>query len=370
MKGFDFVKRLVGSLLLVSMFLTGCSLSEKEEVAAPDNLALKETMFASFQSPPSQMTIGMIGDILLHHPLYTYDDYAYSFEEVKAPLEEIDFLLANQESMPSGDLYPYSGYPAFNSPAHIIDGLKNVGVDMVSIANNHTLDRSEKGILAAIDNIKSYDMPYVGAYTSNKDQNEPRIVTVNGITLGILAYTYGTNGIPTPEGKDYLVARIDPERISREVAEMKELVDVTVVSMHWGNEYELTPNQSQTDLAQVVADAGGDIIFGHHPHVLQQFNKLTGKNGNDTHVFYSLGNFYSGQSFDYTDIGGIARLTIEKNTNIDDTPVTIHQNSFYPTAVIIDDKGIFKVVPLLSVEKDKIVTNDWVLKHMNAVMFE
>ena len=362
------MNRPVVFLLLFSMILTGCSPSEVKQVIVPDDFAEKETLFANYDGPPSRMTIGMIGDILLHDPLYTYEDYANSFEEVKAPLKEIDFLLANQESMPAGDLFPYSGYPTFNSPAHIIDGLKNVGVDMVSIANNHTLDRSEKGILAAIENIKLYDMPYVGAYTSEKDQNEPRIVTVNGITLGILAYTYGTNGILTPDGKDYLVARIDPDRISREVAELKELVDVTVVSMHWGNEYELTPNESQIDLAQVVADAGGDIIFGHHPHVLQQFDKLTGINGNDTHVFYSLGNFYSGQSIEYTDIGGIARLTIEKNMNpdLEGNPIKIRDASFYPTAVIEGEQGIFKVVPLISVENDKIVTNDWVLNHMKV----
>ena len=370
MGAWDNMNRLVMFVLLFSMVLTGCSLSEKKQVSIPDDFPEMVATFADYHAPPSQMTIGMIGDILLHNPLYTYEDYAYSFEEVKAPLEEIDFLLANQESMPAGDLFPYSGYPAFNSPAHIIEGLKNVGVDMVSIANNHTLDRSEKGILAAIENIKSYDMPYVGAYTSEKDQNEPRIMTVNGITLGILAYTYGTNGIPTPVGKDYLVARIDPDRISREVAELKKLVDVAVVSMHWGNEYELTPNESQVDLAQVVADAGGDIIFGHHPHVLQPFDKLTGINGNDTHVFYSLGNFYSGQKFEYTDIGGIARLTIEKNPNAAGNPISIHDASFHPTAVSKDKQGIFKVVPLISVENDKIVTNDWVLDHMKATMFK
>ena len=370
MEALDYMNRLVMFLLLFSMILTGCSLSEKGQVIVTDVFAEKETSFATYNGPPSRITIGMIGDILLHDPLYTYEDYADSFEEVKAPLEEIDFLLANQESMPAGDLFPYSGYPTFNSPAHIIEGLKNVGVDMVSIANNHTLDQREKGVLAAIENFKSYDMPYVGAYTSEEDQNEPRVVTVNGITLGVLAYTYGTNGIPTPDGKDYLVARIDPDRISREVAELKELVDVAVVSMHWGNEYELSPNESQIELAQVVADAGGDIIFGHHPHVLQQFDRLTGKNGHDTHVFYSLGNFYSGQSFDYTDIGGIARLTIEKNMGSDGVPITIRDASFYPTAVSQDEQGIFKVVPLIAVENDKIVTNDWVLDHMKAVMFE
>ena len=354
-------------LLLGVLFLSGCSFAEKEEVIAPEDFPEKIASFDVYDSPPARMTIGMIGDILLHDPLYTYDDYAYSFEEVKAPMEKIDFLLANQESMPAGKPFTYSGYPAFNSPAHIIEGLQNVGVDMVSIANNHTLDRGEKGVLAAIDNIKSYGMPYVGAYLSEDDQNDFRIVTVNDITLGILAYTYGTNGIPTPKGKDYLVARIDPERITREIQELKELVDVTVVSMHWGNEYELSPHQSQIDLAQVIADAGGDIIFGHHPHVVQKFDRLTGQSGNETHVLYSLGNFYSGQKFEYTDIGGIGQFTIEKNR---DDEISIRQPSFYPTAVVKDKKGIFKVVPLQSVENDKIVTHDWVLDHMEANDFE
>jgi acyl CoA:acetate/3-ketoacid CoA transferase alpha subunit len=356
-------------IFVVLLFLAGCSLPGKEEVRVPDDFSDKLATEVTYNSPLNRMTIGMIGDILLHNPLYTYDDYAYSFAEVKASMESIDFLLANQESMPAGDIFDYSGYPAFNSPAHIIKGLQDVGVDMVSIANNHTLDRGEKGTLAAIENIKSYDMPYVGAYTSFKDQEEPRIMTVNDITLGLLAYTYGTNGIPTPEGKDYLVARIDPERISREVKAMKKLVDVAVVSMHWGNEYELSPNQTQKDLAQLIADAGGDIIFGHHPHVLQGFDLLEGENGNPTHVFYSLGNFFSGQKFEYTDIGGIARLTVEKDPSNAVSPITISHPSFFPTAVVKDAKDVFRVVPLKGVEKEKIVSNDWVIDHMNAALF-
>lgn len=361
------MKSKIAIFMFLSLILTGCSFATKEEVITLADFSEKAASFDTYNGPSTSMTIGMIGDILLHDPLYTYDDYAYSFEEVKEPMENIDFLLANQESMPAGESFTYSGYPAFNSPPHIIEALQNVGVDMVSIANNHTLDRGEKGILAAIDNMKSFQMPYVGAYLSEKDQSELRIVTVNGIKLGILAYTYGTNGIPTPTGKDYLVARIDPERITREVQELKALVDVTVVSMHWGNEYELSPHQSQTDLAQVIADAGGDIIFGHHPHVLQKFDSLKGKSGNETHVIYSLGNFYSGQKFEYTDIGGIAQFTIEKDRNDE---ISVHQPSFYPTAVVKDKKGIFKVVPLQSVENDKIVTHDWVLDHMKADNFK
>jgi poly-gamma-glutamate capsule biosynthesis protein CapA/YwtB (metallophosphatase superfamily) len=119
----------------------------------------------------------------------------------------------------------------------------------------------------------------------------------------------------------------------------------------------------------VIADAGGDIIFGHHPHVLQQFDLLEGENGNPTHVFYSLGNFFSGQKFEYTDIGGIARLTVEKDPSNAVSPITISQASFFPTAVVKDAKDVFRVVPLKGVEKEKIVSNDWVIDHMNAALF-
>lgn len=350
--------------MLVAL-LGSCSFAQNEQRHVPPNFQQKDASFDDFNYPKVEMTIGMIGDILLHHPLYTYEDYTDSFAEVKDIMTDIDFLLANQESMPGGKDFGYSGYPAFNSPAHIIDGLKNVGVDMVSIANNHTLDYGEKGIRAAIHNIKTYDMPYVGAYLSDEDQNEARIFTINQISLGFLAYTYGTNGIPTPKGKDYLVARIDPDRIAREVEELKKRVDVVVVSMHWGNEYELTANETQVKLAQVIADAGGDIIFGHHPHVLQQVERLQGVHGNDTIVYYSLGNFYSGQKFKYTDIGGIAHLTIVKDRN-QSSPITLEAPTFYPTAVTKDERGVFKVVPLEIVEQEKNVTHDWVLEHMQV----
>lgn len=356
--------RNIGLFMMSALLLGGCSFTSSEDNHVLPDFEQRNVAITTFHYPKSSMTIGMIGDVLLHNPLYTYADYAYSFEDVQERMENIDFLLANQESMPGGETFGYSGYPAFNSPAHIIDGLKNAGVDMVSIANNHTLDYGERGIRAAIDNIRAHDMPYVGAYLSEEDQNEARMMTVNNITLGFLAYTYGTNGIPTPKGKDYLVSRIDPERIAREVEALKENVDVVVVSMHWGDEYKLTPNETQTELAQVIADAGGDIIFGHHPHVLQKFERLQGVDGNDTFVYYSLGNFYSGQKFEYTDIGGIAQLTIVKNRNNSGHTISLEDATFHPTAVVRDDAGIFKVVPLQTVEKDKTVSNNWVLKHV------
>ena len=149
--------------------LAGCFKIEEKVVHPGD--------FAMLQCNPSDkhltekssiVTIGMIGDILLHHPLYTYDNYDISFKAVKDQLTGTDFLIANQESLPGGVELGLSGYPLFNSPKHIIRDLKANGVDLLSMANNHTLDRKESGLLKAIGHMTEYGMPYVGAYESEE----------------------------------------------------------------------------------------------------------------------------------------------------------------------------------------------------------
>lgn len=314
-----------------------------------------------FETRSTTITIGMIGDILLHHPLFTYDNYDFAFAGVKDKLTGIDFLLANQESMPGGKELGLTGYPSFNSPKHIIRDLKSNGVDMVSIANNHTIDRKEAGLRKAIEHIKEYDMPYVGAYTSIEDRASYRIKEIDGIRIGVLSYTYGTNGNPVPRGKEYLVSLIERERMQEEIGHLSGLVDVVVVSMHWGNEYKLTPSQGQEELAQFVADAGADIIFGHHPHVLQKYEEIE-----DTKVFYSLGNFYSAQQFDSTNIGGIARVSVAKIEVAGQSFVEIAEPVFYPTVVKKDDKKRFVVMPLKNNESSAIYGESWVNKHVGV----
>ncbi len=301
------------------------------------------------------ITVGMIGDILLHHPLFTYDNYDFAFASVKEKLAGIDFLLANQESMPGGVELGLTGYPTFNSPKHIIRDLKANGVDMLSIANNHTIDRKELGLMKAIGHINEYGMPYVGAYSSLDDKANDRIVVIDGIRIGVLGYTYGTNGNSIPRGKEYLVSLIDRERMQDEIGRLSQLVDVMVVSLHWGAEYKLTPTQGQEELAQFIADAGADVIFGHHPHVLQKYDEV-GK----AKVFYSLGNFYSAQQFDSTNIGGIARVTVTKVDVAGKYTIDIANPAFYPTAVKRDDNNRFAVVPLKDAGTSAMYGKDWV----------
>lgn len=343
--------------LMTGCFLTGCS--QKEEVIVPGD-------FAAIQSNPSEIelqmvyseiTVGMIGDILLHHPLYTYDNYDASFSAVKDKMTGIDFLIANQESLPGGVELVLSGYPRFNSPKHIIRDLKANGVDLLSIANNHTMDKSERGLLNAINYMNEYGMPYVGAYESIEDRNEMRVFNVKGIRIGVLCYTYGLNGLPVPSGKDYMVSLIDREQMENDIREIRKEADVTVVSIHWGNEYALQPSQYQQELADWLAAQQVDIIFGHHPHVLQPYAEI-GK----TKVFYSLGNFYSAQQFDSTYIGGIAEVTVAKGQYAARSFVEVRNSTFFPTAVVRDKNRRFVVIPL----QENVVGLDsqWVEMHV------
>ncbi|WP_432357376.1 CapA family protein [Sporosarcina sp. UB5] len=354
------MKQLVILSIVCSMLLTGC-MSNKEKTIRPANFAMLQINPAKvdLSEKSAHFTIGMIGDILLHFPLYTYENYDISFSAVKDKMTDIDFLLANQESLPGGVELGLSGYPLFNSPKHIIRDLKANGVDLLSIANNHTIDRNESGLLNAIGHMKEYGMPYVGAYESADDHETKRIFDVKGVRIGVLAYTYGLNGLVVPKGKDYLVSLIDKEQIATEIIEMEKEADLTVVSIHWGNEYALQPSDHQKELAEWLSSKGVDIIFGHHPHVLQPYTKI----GN-TEVFYSLGNFYSAQAFDSTNIGGIAKVHVSAVELGGKRFIELGNPTFYPTAVIRDENRRFVVVPLKDASGKAIYNEEWVAAHV------
>ncbi|TQR20091.1 CapA family protein [Psychrobacillus vulpis] len=304
----------------------------------------------------------MIGDILLHLPLYNYTSFLDSFGPVREELESLDILIANQESIPAGAEFGLSGYPNFASPSHIVGDLKEVGVDLISMANNHTLDQKEAGVLSAINHMKSYNMPYVGAYESLEDRKTDRIIQVDNIDFGFLSYTYGTNSHETPEGKDYLVNLINSKQIAEDIRALKQKVDIVVVSMHWGTEYEIKPNDNQKQLAKMIADAGADIIFGHHPHVIQPYEVITTSSGHQAHVFYSLGNFFSAQKMENTDVGGIGKLEILKKSINGKEVLSIENPSFVSTAVVKGEP--FTVNLLVNVEKQIGKTDKWVQQHV------
>lgn len=354
MKFLNVVSRLTFTFSL--MLLIGCGQSS---VSNPDepNIIEEPVAQAAVEEPSSKpepvvttASLYAIGDVLLHDSVYNAArindgyDFDSAFEHVSPILSRADISIANQESMIGGSEIGLSSYPAFNSPFEIGDSLQRAGIDLVTTANNHTLDRGVRAIENSIDHWNKIGMPYTGSFISAEDKANTRTLTANDISFSFLAYTYGTNGVVAKQ--PYHVNYINLEQMRPEIEKSEQTTDLTVVSLHFGTEYETLPNESQTELAQTLSDLGVDIIIGHHPHVLQPPKILKGVNGNETFVVYSLGNFLSGQQGDDRNTGGIIGVDIVKTTIDDDSSFEFKNPIFYPTFAQKSLEGPYEVVPL------------------------
>ncbi|SEN82969.1 poly-gamma-glutamate synthesis protein (capsule biosynthesis protein) [Amphibacillus marinus] len=305
-----------------------------------------------------QVTIGAIGDILIHDRVYddARIDNGFNFipmvENVYSYLQEPDILTANQETMIGGEAFGLSGYPSFNSPHEVGDLLAYLNVDLVNLANNHTLDRGEAVIYAALNYWDELNIDYIGSYRSEEDRQQIRVIEKNTIKVAFLGYSYGTNGIRIPEGKEYLINLIDRQQITEDIRRAKEVSDAIVMHLHFGEEYVRMPNEAQRDLVQYLSNQGVDIIIGHHPHVLQPVEWIIGEGGQRTFVSYSLGNFLSGQDQLYRQIGGMVEITIEKTGS----ELTLKNPKFLPTYVELNHTvpHNYKMQPLYKVTESQL----------------
>lgn len=297
----------------------------------------------------SSATLVAVGDILIHDTVYldakTKKGYNFKpmFAPIKKQIEEADIAFANQESLTAGKDLQLSGYPTFNGPKAVAEAVKWTGFDIVNMANNHTLDRGEAGIKQSINYWKELGVEYIGSSLSPQDK-QLKILERNNIKFGFLGYTYGTNGIPTPAGKDYLVNRINTEQIKKDIKKAKQNSDLVVVSLHFGTQYQTKPNYNQQKIAKQLSQAGADIILGHHPHVLQPIRWIERGTRTKTLVAYSLGNFLSGQNGTKRNIGGILKLNTVKNKKTNQAKVK--KVDFIPTYTSSEQKNNFKIVPL------------------------
>jgi poly-gamma-glutamate synthesis protein (capsule biosynthesis protein) len=263
-------------------------------------------------------------------------------------LQKADFVVGNFETTLAGAEKGYSGYPLFNSPAELAAALKDNGFDLLFTANNHSMDSGADGVIKTIDNLKAAGLNYVGTARSQEEKERGFIFFKNDIKIIFYAYTYGTNGIPLPSGRDYLVSLIDEERIKSDVYRAKntEEADLVVVSMHWGNEYERLPAEGQRELAERLIDSGVDVVIGTHPHVIQPAEIIKTENSQGL-VLYSLGNFISNQRWRYSDAGIILYLQLTKNHQLNEVEVAIQDIT--PTWVhkyLENGRWKFKVLPV------------------------
>ena len=297
---------------------------------------------AVVEEKPKDITVNLavIGDIMSHSSNFqdaynsetdTYD-FSYVFEDIQKYIQGADLAIGNLETTFAGKDAIYSGYPNFNTPEQLAQDLKELGIDVVSTANNHSLDKKYSGLSSTLDELDKVGISHTGTYRSSEEQNTILTKNINGINFAFLSFTYGTNGIPVPSGNEYCINLIDKDLILDQIERAKELnPDVLCVSMHWGEEYKLHQNKTQEELADFLFANGVDIIFGSHPHVLQPMEKrtITLDDGStkDGFVIYSLGNFMSGQVAENTTNSIILNLKVTKH--IDNT-ITIDSFDYVP----------------------------------------
>lgn len=316
-------------------------------------LSVSSMSITEVQAPKiEEISIVAAGDNLIHSTVYKAKDqnpgmeeapYDYIYENISEYISTFDIRVLNQETVLINDESKYSGYPTFGSPVQIGEAAANAGFNLITQATNHAYDKKEQGIIDSINFWQSKEIPVLGIHDSKEDADNIYIWEGEYTKIAFLNYTYGLNGFVLPEGKEYLCDTLyDEQKVVDDIKRAKELADVVIVFPHWGTEYTHKETKQQTRLAQLIADSGADVIIGCHPHVVEPMKTITAADGRRVPVFYSLGNFISGQTEVNRNLGAFAEvyirnvdgeITIETNM----IPVVTHRERGFVQAWLLGD---------------------------------
>lgn len=356
----------VATSTVVSSSDINSSISSKE--TTPDDIVTKQPQ--KVQSPQEKavlapsITISAVGDIMAHqsnlnnayNPKTRTYDFSGFLEYVSPYLAKSDLTIGNFETVTAGSNSGYTSFPKFNTPDAILTALSNSGFDVLSTANNHCLDKGINGLTRTIKKITENKMINVGSSVDGKNKYITK--EVNGIKVSILSYSYAFNGneasLNSKQRSNYL-SPINETQIKKDIGAVKaQGTDAVIVIIHWGTEYQRTPNNSQTSLSKKMLTWGADIILGSHPHVIQK-SEIVKMNGKDKFVIYSMGNFISGYRRTdtakrpnkiYTEDGVIVQLKLEKDPK---GGVILKNAEYIPTWVdksYVNNRPVFKIIPI------------------------
>ena len=308
--------------------------NNENKIGEAKNLKTEKTK----KEDKSEVKILAMGDMIFHQPIVknyrsndTYD-FTPIFANISADINEADLALANFEGSVNSNR-KLSGFPLFNFPKETIYSLKNAGFDALSTANNHALDTGLDGIGETIFHIKESGMKNFGTLTEDGDKGI--IIEKNGIKIGLISFTDTLNGMDSlMRGKEYSVNTFAQD-VKSDIQNLKDNCDIVIVYPHWGNEYQLVPNERQIFLKEMLQESGADIILGSHPHVLQRY-EVEDKNNKKYFTIYSMGNALSNQRVENlkksgVDTGVLIKLVIEKDNVSGETKLKSY--GVYPTYV-------------------------------------
>jgi poly-gamma-glutamate capsule biosynthesis protein CapA/YwtB (metallophosphatase superfamily) len=353
------------------------NLNAKNSLPVKESLPIKESLQIEENLDYNEASIVAVGDIIVHEDQLKAQlnsgtgeyNFNNNFKYVKEYIKSADIALANLETTLAGEKKKYTGYPRFNSPSSIVDAAQDCGFDILSTVNNHTIDSGSLGVFSTIAEVQKRNLKVIG--TRESLGKKPYILEeVKGIKVGIISYSYETprkgkiktlNALEIPSDVVNLLNTFSYEYIKEDLSKIKAQIDemksqgaeAIIFFIHWGNEFERTPNVHQKSIASELCDYGVDVILGSHPHVIQPIEFITSKKtGKRCLVAYSMGNFISNQQYErtnnrYTEDGLIVNMKIRKNKDSKD--ITISEVSYIPTWVhkySDNNKLVYEILPL------------------------
>lgn len=283
---------LIGYKVLDKKDVENNSLTQ-ENLVTPEKEEKKEEVYTA--------SMIMVGDNLIHSSIYKEAnrnangngyDFKPMLEYIKPIVSKYDIKYYNQETI-FDDEQSYGGFPRFNTPSKFGADMIDAGFNLVSISSNHSMDRGADSAKRSVNWWKNQENVLTNGMASSEEmRTNYQIKEANNITYTMLSYTYGTNGLGGAElsKEPYLVNVFNEELVKNDIAAVRDKVDVLIVSMHWGNEYQQVASETQKAQAKFLADNGVDIVLGTHSHCIQPWEWI-----DDTVVFYSFGNFISNQ---------------------------------------------------------------------------
>lgn len=300
-------------------------------------LALMLAAFAALAEPmptlaPPQplrsATLRAVGDLMMHAKqlrIAKQADGSYDFHPQYAlaadALANADYTIANLETtIGKYENMAYSGFPLFNAPESLLDAVRDAGVDFLTLANNHMLDRYFEGMVATVQHVDDYGFDHAGANRTPEEQQTPVVVEINGIRVGFLCATQMVNDMErfcVSDAAEYGVDYLRKGAFDAGVQRLKDAgAEVIIALPHWGDEYYRRPSQRTVDIARYMIASGVDVVLGSHPHMVQpvRYETVETENGETRTglVAYSLGNFISNMTKRYCDSGIILQFTIQE----------------------------------------------------------